>query len=87
MKRSIKRGLWVGATLLILAGACVFGYFEAMKRAWIRVNEYDTRAEGILQVGDAAPDLTLRRVNEEGTVRLSELYSRRPLALVFGSYT
>ena len=37
--------------------------------------------------GDPAPDFELRRLDGEGTVRLSSLCAEKPVALVFGSYT
>ena len=37
--------------------------------------------------GDPAPDFELRRLDGEGTVRLSALLAEKPVALVFGSYT
>lgn len=37
--------------------------------------------------GDVAPDFELRDVNGENPVRLSGFRERRPVALVFGSYT
>ncbi len=86
-KRTILRaGLAVG----ILAALVVVGrwsYYEAIKRAWIRYNEYDLRSEGTLRVGDLAPDLEMRSVRSETPVKLSDLYRDRPLVLVFGSYT
>ncbi len=86
-------GTWVvrGALALFLLGvagaAGFYGYFEAMKRGWVRYNEFDVRSEGILQVGNAAPELTLARVGEGDPVTLSSLYAERPVVLVFGSYT
>jgi hypothetical protein len=37
--------------------------------------------------GDLAPDFTLRDVDGDHPVRLSEFRGRRPVALIFGSYT
>ncbi|MEE9217785.1 MAG: deiodinase-related protein, partial [Acidobacteriota bacterium] len=74
----------------ILAALVVVGrwsYYEAIKRAWIRYNEYDLRSEGTLRVGDLAPDLEMRSVRSEAPVKLSDLYQDTPLVLVFGSYT
>jgi hypothetical protein len=47
---------------------------------------------GRLDVGDEAPDFTLRSVDEKGHVRagevqLSSFRGRQPVVLVFGSYT
>ena len=37
--------------MLIVAALGGWGFMEAQKRAWIRINEYDIRSEGSLQVG------------------------------------
>ena len=45
------------------------------------------RGEGRLQVGDPAPDFTLAKAKSTKTVQLSKLTRKRPVALIFGSYT
>ena len=80
---------WIGALLavcfvLALGG---WGYGEATKRAWIHVNEYDIRSEGLLQVGDLAPDVELLTTDGSEPRRISELYADKALVLTFGSYT
>ena len=80
---------WVGAAIgvvLVLALGGL-GYMEASKRAWIRINEYDIRTEGTLQVGDLAPDVELLTANGSEPRAISELYADKPLVLTFGSYT
>ena len=42
---------------------------------------------GQLAVGDTAPDFTLPTTDRSRTVRLSEEWRERPVALIFGSYT
>ena len=42
---------------------------------------------GHLAVGDAAPDFALPTTDRSRTVRLSEQWRERPVALIFGSYT
>jgi hypothetical protein len=43
---------------------------------------------GTLQVGSAAPDFSLTRIDKTATVQLSALTAQnRPVVLVFGSYT
>jgi hypothetical protein len=76
-----------GLAVLGVAGLGFLGYMYAVKRAWIRYNEYDRRAEGRLRVGDPAPDLELTMY--DGTpVRLSSLWGDgKPLFLAFGSCT
>lgn len=42
---------------------------------------------GSVEVGDAAPDFALGRLDKSGTARLSSFRGSRPVVLVFGSYT
>lgn len=42
---------------------------------------------GNLEVGDAAPDFTLLKVDKTDRVQLSLLNKQQPVVLVFGSYT
>lgn len=42
---------------------------------------------GQLAVGDSAPDFALPTMDRSRTVRLSEQWRERPVALIFGSYT
>lgn len=85
----MKKRTWLKPTIAVVAVAALgaWGYYEAMKRAWIRYNEYDIRSEGSLAVGDLAPDLELASADGSGTRRISDLYREKPLVLVFGSYT
>ena len=39
------------------------------------------------KLGDLAPDFELRDVDGENPLRLSNLIGRKPIALVFGSFT
>jgi hypothetical protein len=43
---------------------------------------------GTLHIGDSAPDFTLAKVDKTGQVQLSSLMAqKRPVVLIFGSYT
>ena len=42
---------------------------------------------GLLTVEDAAPDFELDTPDKKRTVRLSDFVGKRPVVLVFGSYT
>jgi hypothetical protein len=43
---------------------------------------------GALQIGDAAPDFTLTKIDKSGQIQLSALTAqKKPVVLVFGSYT
>jgi hypothetical protein len=53
--------------------------FETM---WMRARA------GTLQVGDAAPDFTLTKLDKSAQVQLSSLAAQgKPVVLIFGSYT
>jgi len=39
------------------------------------------------KVGDEAPDFELRDVNGENPVRLSDFRGKKPVSLIFGSFT
>jgi len=52
--------------------------FETM---WMRARS------GALQVGDAAPDFSLTKLDKTGRVQLSSLLAKQPVVLIFGSYT
>ena len=43
--------------------------------------------EGSLRIGDSAPDFELKVRGENRTIRLSDYRGRKPVALVFGSFT
>jgi hypothetical protein len=42
---------------------------------------------GTLQVGDAAPDFSLQKLDHTGSLQLSAMVKQQPVVLVFGSYT
>jgi hypothetical protein len=46
----------------------------------------DLRTPSVAE-GDSAPDFELPTLDGDETVRLASLLERRPVALVFGSYT
>lgn len=47
-------------------------------------NKYNAHAP---KVGDIAPDFELRDVNGGNPLRLSNFLDKKPVALIFGSYT
>lgn len=69
--------------LLILACLAVFLSAPAFARPGGR----DRPREGKLKVGDPAPDFELKRLEGKGEVKLSSFKGKRPVVLVFGSYT
>jgi hypothetical protein len=77
----------VGVSLLaltVLAGAIVWKIGPGMIWGMLR---YDTRKESALSVGSRAPDVLLAGLDGEARHRLSEQIGKRPLVLVFGSFT
>jgi peroxiredoxin len=51
-------------------------------KAWQR--QYDAQAP---KVGDLAPDFKLSDINSEHDIRLSDFREKKPVALIFGSFT
>jgi len=47
----------------------------------------DQRVDSKLRVGDPAPDFTLKTKDGSRQVQLSSFKGKRPVVLVFGSYT
>lgn len=77
----------VGFSLLavgVAAGAVVWMIGPGMLWGMLR---YDTRKESRLSVGSRAPDVLLTGLDGEARHRLSEQVGKRPLVLVFGSFT
>lgn len=85
---SKARSITIAVVILAVStGSFFLARREAMKRGYVKLGKYDIRSEGILQVGDLAPDLELERLDGSGRVKFSQLHSTRPLVLLFGSYT
>jgi hypothetical protein len=74
------------AGVAALAAAGFAGYMELVKAGYVKYNRFDHRERGTLREGGAAPDLELTGY-DGSTVRLSQLWSQRPVMLVFGSCT
>jgi hypothetical protein len=93
MSGRLRRGLrrwrrplaWILVVLAAVAAAGV-GYMKLVEKGFIRYNKWDRRIRGSLRVGDPAPDLELRRY-DGSPLRLSSLWGRKPVVLVFGSCT
>ena len=84
----MSNDLLIGLAVVAGLGALGFwAYRKAKKRAWIRYNKWDIRSEGLLKVGDRAPEIALASVDGSGPRKLADLHATKPLVLVFGSYT
>ena len=86
-EKRIDRYALLFVALVIVALGGHWARSEALKRGWILHNAYDLRSEGLLRVGDLAPDLPLVAAGDEAPVSISDLYRERPAVLIFGSYT
>jgi len=72
--------------IFVLAGSIVFGQSSQRGRR-LRGEFRDRRFPDRLQEGDQAPDFTLRSLDGKRTATLSDYRGKKPVALVFGSYT
>ena len=77
--------LGVGAVAVLGVGG-FYGWMELVKAGVLRYNKYDRRERGSLKVGSTAPDLALAGYDGR-MLRLSELWAKKPVVLVFGSCT
>ncbi|MCA9246632.1 MAG: hypothetical protein KDA42_05935 [Planctomycetales bacterium] len=68
--------------LLPVALLCLMTHVAVAQRPGGRARRPDT-----LRVGDQAADFQLKTLDGKLTVELSKLYAKRPVALIFGSYT
>lgn len=63
------------------------GGWAAFAQAPQGANPRLDRREGNLNSGDAAPDFELKKLRSGERVRLSAFRNKKPVALIFGSYT
>jgi hypothetical protein len=78
--------LVTAGAVVAVAAAGVFGYMQLVKAGYLRYNKYDRRERGTLREGGPAADVALTTY-DGAPLRLSWLWNRRPLFLVFGSCT
>lgn len=85
----MKRWLRITGIVLGLLVLGVGGFFLYMigPRNVIGMLRYDTRNEGALKVGHAAPDVVLTALDGSTPVHLREKIGPKPLVVVFGSFT
>lgn len=62
----------------------MFDFIKHQRKSKARQLELDANAP---KTGDEAPDFELKDVNGENSVRLSDYQGRKPVALIFGSFT
>jgi hypothetical protein len=81
----VKRILLAVAALIVLAA----GYFvyKIGPGNIIGMIRYDQREKGKLQVGDRAPNVRLVTLAGNERIDLSSRIGKKPLVLIFGSFT
>ncbi len=72
--------------LLALVAGSVMVYYMGPRNI-IGMLRYDQRREGNLKVGDRAPDVSLVALDGSGQTNLLSHLARKPLIVIFGSYT
>jgi hypothetical protein len=70
---------------VVLAGA-VWAQPPAIPKSPAEFRQLGDRA-GKFKTGDIAPDFNLKVMHKETRVMLSSFRNKRPVALIFGSYT
>ncbi len=86
MGRMWKKVL-IGLGALVVLAVGGFTYMVGGPRNLIGMLRYDQREEGLLKVGDRAPDVTLVALDGSTPVQLSSQLGGKPTVLVFGSFT
>ena len=81
-----KKALIIAGAVLVVLAAGGLTYYQLLKAGIVHYGRYDHRDRGSLRVGAPAPDLDLT-MYDGSPVRLSRLWSERPVFLVFGSCT
>lgn len=89
MTKTKKRLVIAGVVVAVLAvlGPQVFKLIMMGPRNYFGQLRYDQRREGDLVVGDPAPDFVLTALDGGAPIRLTEHIGKKPLVLVFGSFT
>ena len=82
----ILRWILGGLGLLVFVGAILVESQIGWSNV-IGMLRYDTRREGDLKVGDLAPPVVLHAAEDGAPVRLFDAPPKRPVVLIFGSFT
>jgi hypothetical protein len=82
MRRRILIGVGAIVGLAVVAAVGLIG-----PRNIIGMWRYDIRAQGSYREGDLAPDVALLSLDADNIVHLRDVIGKRPLVLVFGSFT
>ena len=82
------RRLFIIAPVVLIVGSLMILALVSidLRYIWGKLR-YDQRREGVLQIGDKAPDAVLTELQGGEFIHLEQAMGRRPLVLIFGSYT
>ena len=61
--------------------------FAQGRRGGPGMSKLDRREAGTLKEGDLAPDFELKEIGKKNKVKLSSFRGKKPVVLIFGSYT
>jgi len=87
MSGSIVR--FAGPTTWIVAalGLCTAVWAQSKDDAKKMVKDFRNRKDAAPVVGSEAPNFKLKRLHSEDTIELASFKGKKPVVLVFGSYT
>lgn len=85
MKRKLKLAAGILLALFLAAGSYL-AWQIGPRNIW-GMMRYDQRKEGVLQVGQKAPEVALTALDGKTKVKLLEESAGKPLVLIFGSFT
>jgi hypothetical protein len=80
--------LFIIAPVVLIVGSLVMLAVVLIDPRYIwGILRYDQRREDVLEIGDKAPDAVLTELQGGEFIHLEQAMGRRPLVLIFGSYT
>lgn len=88
-KRSVWRWIAVSLAVLLIAAYFLLAHFTGGPRDVYGFLRYALPhwRQGSVQLGDQAPDARLVSLDGKSSFNLRERIGKRPLVLIFGSYT
>jgi len=83
ISRSAGRATWVVAALAV----CTTAWAQSKDDIQRIVKEHKEKKDTAPALGSDAPNFKLKRLHSEDTVELASFMGKKPVVLVFGSYT
>lgn len=75
------------ATAALLAAAGLAAFAQEQPKTKVRPQDRDRPRDGNLKAGDPAPNFRLKSLDGKSQVELASFKGKKPVVLVFGSYT